>query len=174
MTGAYAMPGQRLRVNPFIFNLSAVFVIYFLPAFSHILSLPVYMLDPMRIIVLLSVVHTSKRNAYLIAATLPLFSLLVSGHPVGVKSILIVSELILNIWLFFKLYGIVSNKFTVMLSSIIASKIYYYSAKAFLLSAGFLAGEIISTPLILQAAVALVIGTYFLLVYTKSDSRKNL
>lgn len=174
MTDEYALPGQRLIINPLIFNIAAVFVTYFLPAFSHLLSIPVYMLDPMRIIVLLSVVHTSKRNAYLIAATLPLFSFLVSGHPVGVKSVLIVSELILNAWLFYRLYEMASNKFAVMVISIAVSKIYYYAAKTFLVSTGILAGEIISTPLILQVVVILSIGEYFYLISQQRSGREKV
>ncbi len=169
MASTFALPDQKFRINVYLFNLAAIVSIYLVPTFSHILSFPVYMIDPMRIIILLSVIHTSNKNAYLIALTLPLFSFLIASHPVAIKSILITSELILNIWLFYQIYDKLSNKFSVMFLSILISKIYYYLVKFVLISKGILLGDLFSTPVYLQILVALSLGGYlFFLSKTRS------
>ncbi len=43
---------------------------------------------------ILAIAHTSRKNAYLIALTLPLFSLLISAHPSLIKTSLITGELV--------------------------------------------------------------------------------
>ena len=164
MSNSYVLPGKVVRINSYLYNLIAVVLIYLIPTISHLLSLPVYLIDPMRIVILLSVIHTSNKNAYLIALTLPLFSFLIASHPVALKSLLITSELVLNIWLFFAIYNRVTNKFAAMFLSIILSKIYYYIVKSCLVSNGFLSGDIISTPVLLQLLTALVIRIYFYLI----------
>jgi hypothetical protein len=163
MTDTLVLTDQKLRINSYFFNLAAVVSIYLVPTFSHLLSFPVYMIDPMRIIILLSVIHTSNKNAYLIALTLPIFSFLIASHPVAIKSILITSELVLNIWLFYQIYNKLSNKFSIMFLSIVISKVYYYLIKAILVSSGILQGEIFSTPIYLQIAVASALGGYLYL-----------
>jgi hypothetical protein len=57
-----------------ILDVTALLIIYLTPAISHLFSFPVYLLEPMRIMLILAVVHTSRKNAYLLALTLPLFS----------------------------------------------------------------------------------------------------
>jgi len=72
----------------------ALAIIYFIPTLTHLFSFPLYYIEPMRIMVILAIAHTTKRNAYLLALTLPLFSLLVSGHPILYKSLLMSVELV--------------------------------------------------------------------------------
>lgn len=160
MNDSFVLSNRKIKINSYLFNLAAIVGIYLVPTISHFFSIPVYMIDPMRIIILLSVIHTSNRNAYLIALTLPLFSFLISSHPVAVKSLLITSELVLNIWLFYEIYKKLSNKFAVMFISILVSKIYYYLAKSILVSTGIQQGELFSTPVYLQIAIALILSGY--------------
>lgn len=170
MSNSLVLSNKNIKINSNLFNLAAIICIYLLPAFSHLLSFPLYMVDPMRVIILLSVIHTSNRNSYLIAFTLPLFSFLIASHPVAAKSLLIGTELILNIWLFYQIYNKLTNKFFVMFVSILISKIYYYLAKSILISAGLLQVELISTPVYLQLAVAMLISGYLLFITRlKSD-----
>lgn len=170
MSNSLVLSNKNIKINSHLFNLAAIICIYLLPAFSHLLSFPLYMVDPMRVIILLSVIHTSNRNSYLIAFTLPLFSFLIASHPVAAKSLLIGTELILNIWLFYQIYNKLTNKFFVMFVSILISKIYYYLAKSILISAGLLQVELISTPVYLQLAVAMLISGYLLFITRlKSD-----
>ncbi len=97
-----ALSGKPL-VRNITFDILALLFIYLVPTFSHLISIPIYLYEPMRIMLILAMVHTTRRNAYIITLTLPLFSFIVSFHPVFLKSILIAGELALNVALFFYL-----------------------------------------------------------------------
>jgi hypothetical protein len=148
-----------------LINLIAIAFVYSVPAISHLLSFPVYLLEPMRIMLVLAIVHTSRRNAYLLAVSLPLFSLLISGHPVIYKAGLIMLELSLNVWLFFMISKFTRNRFVSMLSSIIASKIIYYGLKYLLISAAVLESGLVSTPLYIQAITMTIFSGYVYLMF---------
>lgn len=145
-----------------VFNLLGIAFIYFVPAISHLLALPVYFIEPMRLILILSIAHTSKSNAFIIAASLPLFSFFISSHPVFLKSLLIMGELMLNVWLFFFLAEKLKNKFASMLISIALSKIFYYSIKLALLNSLLLNGNLVSTPVYIQLITMTFFSLYFL------------
>lgn len=141
----------------------------FIPALSHMLSIPIYIFEPMRILLVLSLVHTSKKNAYLIAVILPLFSFLISAHPSVVKSLLITTELLLNLFLFFLIVGYIKNNFVAALGSILVSKVFYYAAKFGLASAGLIGGELIATPFYLQLIIALSASAYVYFFYKNAE-----
>jgi len=149
---------NKLRV--IVFDLIALSVIYLIPTFSHIINFPVYYLDPMRLMLFLVIIHTDRKNSYLIAATLPLVSYLSSSHPVLIKSITMSVELLLNVWLFYEFSKLFKNKFIPASLSIIFSKIVYYVIKYFLVSVSLISTNIISTPLYIQIAVLLFISLY--------------
>jgi hypothetical protein len=152
-------------IKTVVYDLIAVSIVTLTPALSHTLSIPIYYFDPMRIILLLSVLYTSRANSYLLTLVLPIFSFIISEHPVLLKSWLISSELTLNIFLFFYLTRKINNTFAAVLLSIIISKIYYYTLKFSFVSMGLIDGEIFSTPVIYQVivflALTLVIGYFF-------------
>ncbi|HEY9114331.1 MAG TPA: hypothetical protein VIN10_06495 [Bacteroidales bacterium] len=146
----------------------ALAIIYFIPALTHLFSFPLYYIEPMRIMVILAIAHTTKRNAYLLALTLPLFSLLVSGHPVFYKSLLMSVELSLNVFLFYQISKKVENQFFSMLVSVILSKTIYYVLKFALISFTILNFDLISTPLLIQLFIAVAVSAYvFIVVYRK-------
>ena len=142
--------------------------IYFLPTFSHLIGFPLYLLDPMRIVVLGSLLLLGNRkNAYFLAFTIPLFSFIVSGHPVFPKNLLISIELVTNLIFFVLINKRISNTFISMFSSIVISKLIYYGLKYLFVIFGFLEMEIISTSLLIQLAVALSISILFSIFYSK-------
>lgn len=143
-----------------VFDFTAIILVYFMPAISHMFAFPVYYLDPMRILVILALVHTKKENAVILAITLPIFSFLVSGHPVFAKSSLILSELLINVLLFLVLEKKLKNLFVLGFVSIILSKIYYYIAKYLLVSFGVIQGELFSTPIYVQIGLAFLLAVY--------------
>jgi len=164
METASEYPLSISKIKSIVFDLIALMAIYLVPAVSHLLSFPVYYLEPMRIMLILAIVHTSRRNAYLIAITLPLFSLLVSAHPSLIKTSLITSELLLNVWLFFFLSEKLSNKSLSIFLSIIASKIFYYLVKYLLSTSVLMGGELISTPMYIQIIMLFVLSGYIYLM----------
>jgi len=155
-----------------LFDLVAITFIYFVPAISHMLSIPLYLLEPMRIILILALVHTHKVNAYVLAATLPFFTFLVSGHPILPKAFLISAELVLNVFLFFTLLRFFKVKFTAIVSSIILSKLAYYVAKFLLIQTAVLEMGLISTPLWIQLAMTLVFTGYVVFFYKNASQNK--
>ena len=152
------------KIRVILFDIMALLAIYLVPSISHLLSLPVYYIEPMRIMLILAVVHTSRKNAYLIALTLPLFSFLISAHPSLIKTSLITGELLLNVWLFFVLSEKLSNKTLSIFLSIIASKIFYYLVKFLLITSAFIGGDLISTPMYIQILMVIVFSGYIYLI----------
>lgn len=161
---------SRLRVTTVLLDLGAIALIYFLPAISHMLSFPIYLIEPMRIMLILAVAHTTRRNAYLLALTLPLFSYLISAHPVFLKSLLISIELVVNVWLFFAISSSIRNRFAAMALAIAGSKLFYYLLKFGLLSMALINGNLISTPIYLQVITTLIFSAYIFLLSRKSQS----
>jgi hypothetical protein len=156
-----------------IYDFIALIVIYLTPTFSHILNFPVYYLDPMRLMLFLVIIHTNKRNSYLIAATLPLVSFIFSSHPVFIKSLTMSVELLLNVWLYYEFSKFIGNKLVPAALSIIASKVVYYAVKYLLISFALISTDIISTPLYFQIAVVLLISAYAFFMIPQNDQLKN-
>jgi len=145
----------------FLLNASALLFVYFVPALSHLIGVPLYLIEPMRLAVVLALVHTRPGNAYLLALTLPLFSFAVSAHPHLLKMLLITGELLLNVWLFFFLMKRFRIHQGVSLGlSILLSKAVYYLAKFSLISALLIEGSVISTPLWIQSLTLLAFVVY--------------
>ena len=155
--------GNRISkeiVKGSVFDIFAIGAIYLVPVFTHLFALPVYYIEPMRLMLILAIAHTSKKNAYILAATLPIFSFVVSAHPVFLKTLLISGELLFNVWLFFFISEKIKNKFGSMLLSVGLSKIAYYVLKFALLSAVLLEGSLISTPLAIQFMTMFLFSGY--------------
>jgi hypothetical protein len=150
-----------------VVDLVLVLLIYFLPTLSHLTSFPLYLTDPMRLMILLAFIHTKKLNAFLLAITLPIFSQLIALHPIAYKSIIISFELIIN--LFLLILFLKRNIFTffAIFSSILISKICYYGFKYLLITTDLITGELISTPLEIQFIVSIIISIYGYLILSK-------
>ncbi|HSW68442.1 MAG TPA: hypothetical protein VLH16_07670 [Bacteroidales bacterium] len=154
---------ETRQIRAIVLFIAAITFVYFVPALSHLIGFPLYLVEPMRIMLILAMVHTTKRNAYLLAITLPLFSWLVSGHPVLFKMGIIAAELVLNVWLFYFLANRFKNRPVAILLSIVLSKGVYYLMKFGLLSAALLEGSLVSTPLYFQAIITLIFTGYIFL-----------
>ena len=146
--------------------------IYFLPALSHLTALPLYLIDPMRIAVLFCLIHTNRKNVFLIAVTIPIFSLIVSTHPAIFKSVLITIELLANLVLFYFFIEKLST-FLAMFLSIVLSKLIYYSGKYIFLQLEIIDGDLVSTSLIIQWAVALGLSLYAAIIFNNRQKPKT-
>jgi hypothetical protein len=158
---------KRLEIwkRSLVFQFVAVTAIYFTPALSHASGIPFYLLEPMRILLILSIVHTNKWNAYILAISIPFFSMLVSGHPVFPKVIIITFELVMNVWLFYLLSKNFKNILFTASISIIISKILYYFIKYIFISTLLLDSDFISTPIYIQVILIIVLSVYMYLIY---------
>lgn len=164
---------SRIDYRSIVFDVIALSFIYFVPALSHLFNVPIYLVEPMRIMLILAMVHTSKTNAYLIALTLPLFSFLISSHPNIFKGLIMTGELLLNVWLFFEISKRVTNQFAAMLSAIVISKLIYYLLKFALISFVVIESGLISTPIYLQVITSLIFSGYVFLMLRRRKSENN-
>lgn len=158
---------KKNTLTSILIDLGALTFIYLVPTISHIINLPVYLIEPMRLMLIFALVHTNKTNAFIIALTMPLFSFLVSGHPVFPKMLLIAFELTLNVYLFYFLIRKIKSVFPAIFLSIILSKIIYYLLKFGLVSMTIIDGSVISTPLTIQLITTIVFSSYLYLFYRK-------
>lgn len=166
-----AIAQQKTAIKSILIDISALAFIYFVPTLSHLLSLPIYLIEPMRLMLILIIAHTSRKNAYLIALTLPLFSFLISAHPFFLKTMLITLELVFNVWLFYFLADRMKNQFAAMVTSIFASKLLYYLLKFGLISFALIDSALISTPIWIQVVTMLIYSGYLFFVMRGSLSK---
>jgi len=155
-----------------LFDVLGILFIYFVPTLSHLLNFPLYYVEPMRLVIILSLVHTNKINAYFLAFTLPLFSFFLGGHPVVFKAVLIMLELSMNIWLFLVFSRIIKNYFLPIVLSIIISKLIYYALKILLIQFLWLDGDVFSTPISIQLITTFVFSMYAGLWFLKTRKEK--
>jgi len=158
---------RRSTLFNVLIDIAALGFIYMVPSISHLLSLPVYLIEPMRIMLVIALVHTSKKNAYLLALTLPIFSFLVSAHPALPKMILISFELALNVFLFFGFSKRLKRIFPSILLSIIISKLVYYLIKFGMIELAILNTGLISTSILIQLIMTLIFSGYVYVFYKK-------
>ncbi len=168
MATIIGLPVTKLNIRSIVLDILALAFIYFVPTISHLLNIPLYLVEPMRIMLILALAHTSKKNAYLLALTLPLFSFLISSHPNIFKALIITLELMLNVWLFYKLSTKV-NQFVAIFSSIVISKVVYYLLKFGLISFAVIQTGLISTPIYLQLITTVVFSGYLFFILRKNQ-----
>jgi len=132
-------------------------LVWYVPTLSHLVSFPLYLLDPMRLVVFAALVISGRGNALVVALALPLFSHLTSGHPVVPKLFLIQAELAANVLLFARLRHRDMGFAGAAVLSTLAAKALYYAAKAALIQAALLHGPVVSTPWRYQIAVVAII-----------------
>lgn len=151
-----------------LIDLAAVSLIVMTPAISHLLSFPLYLAEPMRLMLILAMAHSRKANAYLLALLLPMLSFAVSAHPVFPKMILIAMELTLNVFVFYLLTNKLKSMFGAAFLSILISKLVYYLVKFILIQLLILDPGLIATPLGFQVATGLAFSLYLAFIYRSS------
>ena len=161
----------KLKAKTFIIDLLVLLFIYFVPAISHLMAFPVYYLDPMRIALIIALIHTSKRNSFIIAITLPIFSFIISSHPSLIKSFLLSGELLLNLSIFFLLKDKIKNVFITLLLSIAVSKIIYYLVKFMFINFSLLDDKLFATPYYFQILSAVSLSTYMFWINRMNSTR---
>ncbi|MDP4281235.1 MAG: hypothetical protein Q8867_03710 [Bacteroidota bacterium] len=147
----------------------ALAFIYFAPSLAHLLSFPVYLIEPMRLMLVLSLVHSGRTNSYILALTLPFFSFLVSGHPMFGKMLIITVEMVCNVFLFYLLTGKIKRIFPAMLISIVCSKFLCYLLYLLFFSMVFVRSEAETSFLLVQVATTLVFSLYAGFIFKKKN-----
>jgi hypothetical protein len=129
-----------------LLDLLAVLFIALMGDISQSLGYPMYILDPMRIMVFLAIAFTARWNGYLLALLLPLVSFILGGHPYFLKTALMMAELSLNVWLFWFLIKHIGMPMLSTLMSIVFSKAVYYLLKFLFITWGMIDSALLSTP----------------------------
>lgn len=172
MSYSRTAPWTKEITTTSLMDLGIIAALYILPGLTHVLPIPLYMLDPMRLLLFLTLLTTHRMNSLLLAATIPFLSTLFSGHPIFPKNILIASELSLNVMLF---HWFLSKKDSIMLAgavSIICAKVFYYLLKFGFISIGLLGGALVSTAFSYQL-IPLVLLPLMLLGLNKMIKGNN-
>ncbi len=141
---------------------------------AHILPFPLYKLDPMKILVLVTVIYSSRWNSVAIAAALPILSFLSTGHPVFPKFLVMSSELMVFGFVLSSVHTRQSKKIIGFLSAILISKIIYYIIKGGIIALGYLDQPLISTAFYTQIQALVILASIFLaLEYLESKRGKR-
>ncbi|MFN2395351.1 MAG: hypothetical protein ABR597_06650 [Bacteroidales bacterium] len=162
-------PAARLSVKSILLDVVAIAFVYLVPTFSHMLSFPLYYIEPMRIMVILAMIHTHRNNAYILALTLPLVSFALAAHPVLIKSMLIAIELVAMVAVFQLLHKRIHMLAAIFLS-IWISKLFYYLMKFAAVSTIMPDQSMIGIALHIQLIVSIVMSFYVFMVMRKSNT----
>ena len=137
------------------------------------LKLPVYFIEPMRLALVLVLLHTTKRNAYIIALALPVFSFMISAHPVVPKMMLITAELVLNVFLFYFFAKRLKSVPAAIFTSILASKVFYYAVKFLLVNTAILSTGLVGIPVYMQVIMTVLFTAYAMLLMRSKMNTKS-
>lgn len=153
-----------MKLKSLIISLCGLLLVYFLPDISSLLKIPLYLFEPMRVMIIIAIVHTTKVNAYILAVLLPAVSYLFSNHPSVIKVLILSGDLILNIFFYYRLIKFRVNKFLLMSLCIFGSKLAYYLVKYLLIQFSVMAGDLIATPLYIQFLIVISLSSYVYLI----------
>jgi hypothetical protein len=160
---ATALATLNRHRNVIIIDIVLLAALYLVPSISHLTATPIYMLEPMRIALIIALLFTNRANTYLLAFTIPLVSAWITGHPPPLKAVLMGIEFSILVATYLHLVN--KDKipaFIALVAGILLGKAVYYTLKYLALSAGWLGGSLVSTPvlnqLILAAGTAAVFG----------------
>ena len=156
-----------------LLDIIALAIVFFTPRIGQILHLPFYMVEPMRMMVVISIAHSNRANSYLLALTLPLFSWAVSGHPEFFKMLVMTSEITVNVFLYYLLLRKIDSVIMAMIVSIVVSKVFCYALYLLFFSMMFLQQEAEPSFLLAQVITTLIFSFYVYFVFKKTNLKTN-
>ena len=124
-----------VSVNTLIVDAVIIALFCITPAIMHLFGLSYHYFEPMRIALFAGMLIVGNhQNSYLLAAVLPISSMILSGMPTPIICALMVVELLLNVKLFYWLTKLGKNAIAGMLVSIIVSKVVFRLLKCLFVS----------------------------------------
>lgn len=156
-----------------VLDILAVLFIIFLGDISRLIGYPMYILDPMRMMVILAIAFTPRWNGWVLAFLLPFVSYYFGGHPHLMKTCLMATELLLNVWLFWFLFSRIRMSCLSILLSILFSKAVYYLLKYICIQQGRISGDLVSTPLDIQVITTLLFTAFIFTVFLFKAKQKK-
>ncbi len=148
-----------------LLDILAVLFIIFMGDISKLIGYPLYVLDPMRMMLILAFAFTPRWNGWILALLLPFASYFFGYHPSITKTSLMAIELLMNVWLFWFLLDKTKMSLLAILISIVFSKVVYYLLKFICIEMGWLSGELVTTPIDIQVITTLAFSVFVIIVY---------
>ncbi len=165
------IPSGTFRYSTAITDITALVFVGIVPAASHLFKIPIYYIEPMRVMLVLALLYSSRWNAFAMAVALPLFSFLVSGHPAPIKMMIIMAELLVNAWLFLLFFEKTRKSFLSSFGSIIISKVFCYTMYLMVFSIAFVKSETEMVFLSAQLILSLLLSGMVWLIAFRRNSR---
>ena len=144
-----------------------------IPAVSHLLTLPLYKLNPMLMVIAAGLLLTRSRwNAYLLALVVPFATCLLAGMPTPLGALCMVCEYTVLVTVF----NITGSRtgfwgmFGSILAAVVAGKVVYYFAKWLLLQPY----QLIGTSIVWQIVSMLAISAAFAFLWCKKKQINNV
>jgi hypothetical protein len=112
-----------------VYRILSIILIGFFPIIAHVTKLPLYYLEPMRIMIVIFFIRGYMKDAFMFSILYPIISFFISGHPMIYKMPLVMIDLFLNILIFYILTRKDINIYISFIVSVVISKILYYVLK---------------------------------------------
>ncbi|MBT3229388.1 MAG: hypothetical protein HOD43_02440 [Candidatus Marinimicrobia bacterium] len=152
------------RMTTVVLDVFILTALYTSVMFAHLLPIPLYQLDPMKLLLMGAIIYSSRGNAILMAVSLPIFSTLAVGHPIFPKNLIISIELIIFTGVITSLGFHRFGSSVQFLLAVLISKIAYYLLKAALISFGMLNASLFSTGMGMQMiSVGILFSVFWLM-----------
>ena len=156
-------------VNPIvrtaIIDAVLLVLLFLTPAITHYLGVSYHYFEPMRVALFLGLLMVNdKRNGYLLAALLPVSSMIVSGMPIPPICALMVIELMLNVFLFHLLTKVTKSAFVGMFAGILVSKIVFRLLKCLVITNDALQASVVLANWQLQLIMSFALAVGFALL----------
>jgi len=156
-------------IKVLILDIFAFAAVFFIPEIAGFFHFPFYMIEPMRLMVILSIAHSSRVNSYFLAFTLPFFSWAVSGHPEFFKMLVMTGEITTNVFLFYFLVRRINSVLLSIIISIVVSKVLCYALYLVFFSMMLIREESDSSFLVAQIITTMVFSFYVFIILRKKS-----
>ena len=155
----------KSHLRTVIIDAALIVLLCLTPALSHFIGVSYHYFEPMRIALFAGLLLVDdKRNGYLLAALLPVASMLISGMPTPPICALMVLELMLNVFIFHLITKVSKSAFVGMLTGIVLSKVVFRLLKWGVISQGMMQTSELIANWQVQLVVAVVFAAVFALV----------
>ena len=155
----------KSHLRTVIIDAALIVLLCLTPALSHFFGVSYHYFEPMRIALFAGLLLVDdKRNGYLLAALLPVASMLISGMPTPPICALMVLELMLNVFIFHLITKVSKSAFVGMLTGIVLSKVVFRLLKWGVISQGMMQTSELIANWQVQLVVAVVFAAVFALV----------
>ena len=160
-----AITSFKPSVRTVIIDAVLIVLLCLTPAITHLTGISYHYFEPMRIALFLGLLMVNDRiNSYMLAALLPISSMIFSGMPTPPICALMVLELMLNVYLFHLLTRVTKSTFVGMFTGIVISKVVFRLVKCLFLTNGAFQASAVVANWQLQLIVSFALAAGFVIL----------